>query len=323
MPTTLLTGGCGYIGSHTAVALLQAGHHVILVDSFCNSHPDVATKIAQTVVLDDPRRLVVVEADLTVANVLDNVFCEYAVDAVIHFAAHKSVGESVADPLKYHHNNLVSLINLLQTMDKHHVHRLIFSSSATVYAPCDAPITEDKPTRPLNPYGWTKWMGEQILRDVAWADGQVIALRYFNPAGAYGLLSENPVGPANNLFPVIMEVLRGKRPHLTVFGSDWPTRDGTGERDYVHVMDLAEAHVAALQHQARFAIFNVGTGRGSTVLEVHRAMERLSGRDIPLVMEARRPGDAASVVVDPARARKELGWSAHRTLDDMVESALS
>lgn len=339
--TVLLTGGCGYIGSHTAIALLDAGYTVIIIDSYGNSYPSALQRINEHA--SAVRGSVYfINANLERDRVLvDAVFVAYPIDLVIHFAAWKSVDESVRDPLKYYRNNLGSLITLLEVMESNNVHRLIFSSSATVYAPktnttavdpsvaaVNSRITETDATQPSNPYGWTKLMGEQILKDTAraWSDKggeqgddvSIIALRYFNPAGGV----ENPKGSANNLFPVIREVLDGRRLFLSVYGTDWPTRDGTGERDYVHVMDVAEAHVSACQYATTnkntFSIFNIGTGRGTTVLEIHKAMEEATGRAIPMKHMPRRVGDVASVVVDPRLAELELQWKAQRTLRDMI-----
>jgi UDP-glucose 4-epimerase len=327
MATVLLTGGTGYIGSHTCVEVMAAGWTPVVVDNLCNSSAAVLDRV-ETIA---GRRPAFVRADIRDNDALDRIFQQHAVDAVVHFAGLKAVGESVADPLRYYDNNVVGTIALVDAMRRHGVKRIVFSSSATVYGMAETmPLTEDSPLCPVNPYGRTKLMVEQILRDmVAGEPGwRAMLLRYFNPVGAHpsGLIGENPLGMPNNLMPFVAQVAVGRRPRLRVFGGDYPTIDGTGVRDYIHVVDLAHGHVAALARLMDDAapgesVVNLGTGRGHSVLEVVRGFEAASGRPIPYEIVARRPGDVATCYADPSRARGLLGWEARRPLDQMCTDA--
>lgn len=317
----LVTGGAGYIGSHTCLELLRAGHDVTVVDNLSNSKQESLRRVEELVA----REIAFHRVDLLDAAELDRVFAAAPVDAVIHFAGLKAVGESVQIPLRYYHNNLTGTFALCQAMVTHGVKRLIFSSSATVYGdPATVPIREDAPLAPTNPYGRTKLMIEQVLEDLrrAEADWSVVILRYFNPVGAHasGRIGEDPSGIPNNLMPYVAQVAVGKLPELRVFGSDYPTSDGTGIRDYIHVVDLAVGHLRALDKLIRkpgIMVHNLGTGRGYSVLEVVRAFEQASGRKIPYRIIDRRPGDVAASYADPAKARDELVWTAERDLLDM------
>ena len=317
----LVTGAAGYIGSHTCVALVESGYDIVAIDNFANSKPEALRRVAEITGKAFP----VHSVDMLDAQALDEVFRAYAFQAVIHFAGLKAVGESVAQPLRYYRNNLGSTLNLLESMLQHGVKKIVFSSSATVYgASNEMPLKEDMPIAPVNPYGQTKAMIEQILRDVAVAtEGFGAALlRYFNPVGAHpsGRIGEDPQGIPNNLVPYVAQVAVGKRPEVVVFGGDYPTPDGTGVRDYIHVMDLASGHVRALDwvlSHAGAEAFNLGTGKGSSVLEVIRAFERASGRKIPCRIGPRRPGDAAVSYADPSKAEHVLGWKATQDLDAM------
>ncbi|MDI9259169.1 UDP-glucose 4-epimerase GalE [Alicyclobacillus sendaiensis] len=317
----LVTGAAGYIGSHTCVALVTSGYDIVAIDNFANSKPEALRRVAEITGTSFP----VHSVDMLDAKALDDVFRTYEFQAVIHFAGLKAVGESVAQPLRYYRNNLGSTLNLLESMLRHGVKKIVFSSSATVYgASNEMPLKEDMPIAPVNPYGQTKAMIEQILRDVAAATEEFGAalLRYFNPVGAHpsGRIGEDPQGIPNNLVPYVAQVAVGKRPEVVVFGGDYPTHDGTGVRDYIHVMDLASGHVCALDwvlSHAGAEAFNLGTGRGSSVLEVIRAFERASGRSIPYRIGPRRPGDAAVSYADPSKAARVLGWKATQDLDAM------
>jgi UDP-glucose 4-epimerase len=317
----LVTGGAGYIGSHSCVELLAAGHRVVVVDNLDNSSV-VAIERARELAGD----LAFHEVDLRDERALDQVFASRAIDAVVHFAGLKAVGESVAAPLRYYDNNIGGTTTLLRVMAAHGVHRFVFSSSATVYgAPDVVPITEDAPLGPINPYGRTKLFIEDILRDVATASSawRVVLLRYFNPVGAHpsGRIGEDPHGIPNNLMPFIMQVAAGRLPEINVFGDDYPTPDGTGVRDYVHVVDLARGHVDALRALDTIEgcrAVNLGTGRGYSVLEVVRAASEAVGRDLPYRVVGRRPGDAATVYADPSLAAQLLGWRAQQSLADMA-----
>lgn len=321
MATILLTGAAGYIGSHTWLALQSAGFRVVGLDDFSNSSPKVLDRLqalgGQVPVFE--------RASITDAAALDAVFQRHAIDAVVHFAAFKAVGESGQKPLAYYANNIGGLLTTCQAMQRHGVTRLVFSSSATVYGePQYLPYDEAHPLSAINVYGRTKLYGEQILRDLAAADPAwaVAWLRYFNPVGAHesGRIGEDPRGIPNNLMPYVAQVAVGRREHLQVFGGDYDTPDGTGVRDYLHVMDLADGHVAALRHllDGRGSITaNLGTGRGHSVLELVRAYERASGRPIPYRIVDRRPGDLASSWADPRVAREQLGWQTTRDLDAM------
>lgn len=327
MRTVLLTGAAGYIGSHTAVAVTEAGFIPIIVDNFANSSPVAIDRVGTIC----GRRPLLIEADIRDRAALERVFAGHAIDAVIHFAGLKAVGESVAQPLRYYDNNVAGTLVLLDVMRQFGVRRMVFSSSATVYGVSQTmPLAEDAPLAPINPYGRTKLVIEDILRDVAAAepDFRMLLLRYFNPVGAHpsGLIGEDPMGIPNNLMPFVAQVAVGRLARLAVFGGDYPTADGTGVRDYIHVMDLARGHVAALTRlmvadEAPPAAINLGTGRGHSVLEVVRAFERASGRTIPYEIVARRPGDVAACYADVRRARQVLGWQAERGLDAMCEDA--
>ena len=324
--TVLLTGGAGYIGSHTAVELLNAGHDVIIVDNYANSSPIVAQRITQIT----GKAIRCYEADAADQAALERIFQENAIDSVIHFAGLKAVGESVRLPLDYYRNNLDSTLALLAAMEAHGVRQLIFSSSATVYGKHAAlPYREDAETGPCtNPYGWTKLFIEQILRDYAAAhpDFSVVLLRYFNPVGAHesGLMGEDPRDIPNNLMPYIARVAVGTLPYLNVFGNDYPTPDGTGVRDYIHVTDLATGHMAALDYAAAHTgveVFNLGTGTGYSVLDMVHAFSRACGKDIPYRIAPRRSGDIAACYADVTKAKEVLGWSARLDIDDMCRSA--
>jgi len=321
----LLTGATGYIASHTWLALQAAGFEVVGVDNFVNSSPQVLPRLHRL----GGVKPVFEQIDVLDQAALDGVFRRHDLDAVIHFAALKAVGESTAKPLDYYQNNLGSLMSLARAMGEHAVSKLVFSSSATVYGtPEQLPLTESSPLSSTSPYGATKLMGEAILRDVARAraDWSVATLRYFNPVGAHesGEIGENPRGTPNNLMPYITQVAVGLRERLTVFGNDYPTPDGTGVRDYIHVQDLAEGHVAALRHlidKQSSATVNLGTGRGHSVLELIAAFEKASGRAIPYDIAARRPGDVAACYADASLARELLGWQSRRDLATMCEDS--
>jgi len=325
MPTILLTGAAGYIASHTWLGLMAAGFEVVGVDNFSNSSPRVLERIAA---LGDFTP-VFVEADVCNPAAMDAVFKAHRIDAVVHFAAFKAVGESTQKPLEYYRNNLGGLVTVAQAMQAHGVYRLVFSSSATVYGdPQTLPIPEDSPLSATNPYGTTKLMGEEMLRELERCDAawKIACLRYFNPVGAHpsGHIGEDPQGIPNNLMPYVTQVAVGKRPHLQVFGGDYDTPDGTGVRDYIHVMDLAEGHVAAVRHlidKNSSLTVNLGTGQGYSVLEVIKAFEASSGKPVAHQIVGRRPGDIAACYADPTRAREMLGWTATRGLDEMCADA--
>lgn len=321
----LLTGGAGYIGSHTYVALHEAGFYPIILDDFSNSSPDVIDRLA----LISNRHVEVERGDVGNRQWVKDVLIKHNITGAVHFAAFKSVGDSVERPLQYFSNNVGGLMSVLQAMSEVGCKQFVYSSSATVYGmPSHSPITEDFPLCAINPYGATKVMGENILdslkvSDPAW---RIATLRYFNPVGAHtsSLIGEAPSGRPNNLMPFIAEVAAGVRSELQVFGDDYPTRDGTGVRDYIHVMDLAESHVAALQYlqsSNKSITVNVGTGHGYSVLEVIRAYERACGRPIPYRVSQRRNGDIAECYADTALASNLLSWQAKRSLDDMCESS--
>ena len=324
MARILLTGGAGYIGSHTYVALIAAGHDVVILDNFSNARPDVAQRLA----LLTGRPAVVVRADVCDPAALAKVFAAHRFDAVIHFAARKAVGQSAQIPLEYIATNVGGLITLLQAMRDAGVFRLVYSSSATVYAQSDImPLGEEAACGYASPYAWTKLAGEQIMDQTAAADPRwrFGVLRYFNPAGAHdtGLIGEDPDGIPNNLMPYIARVAAGSLPSLNIFGTDYPTTDGTGVRDYIHVMDLADGHVLSVQALLQAPtghVLNLGTGRGHSVLEVLAAYERACGRPLPRTIAARRSGDLAAYWADPTRAAREIGFRARRDLDDMCRS---
>jgi len=320
MASILVTGGAGYIGSHTVVELLGAGHEVTVVDNFCNSAPAVPERIARIA----GRMPVFVKADVRDRAALQSLFQARHYDAVIHFAGLKAVGESVAEPLRYYDNNVGGSLTLFETMAQYGLRTVVFSSSATVYGdPASVPIREDFPVAPTNPYGRSKLMVEEILREAAAADPRwrVALLRYFNPVGAHasGLIGEDPNGVPNNLMPFISQVAVGRREALSVWGDDYPTPDGTGVRDYIHVVDLARGHLAALGHLPDSGVLtaNLGTGRGYSVLEMVRAFEQASGRKVAYRIAARRPGDVAACYADPSLAAERLGWRAQLDLSRM------
>jgi UDP-glucose 4-epimerase len=325
MPTVLLTGATGYIASHTWLALQAAGFDVVGVDDFSNSSPEVLNRLAGLT----GRTPVFERASVCDAAAMESLFQRHRVDACVHFAAFKAVGDSVARPLDYYANNLGGLVTVCAAMQRHGVNRFVFSSSATVYGePEQLPIQEDSPLSATNPYGQTKLMGEQILRDQARArpDWQMALLRYFNPVGAHesGRIGEDPRGTPSNLMPYVAQVAVGRLKRLQVFGNDYPTPDGSGVRDYIHVMDLAEGHVAALQRLfdgPGSLTVNLGTGRGCSVLEVVAAYAAASGRAIPYDIVPRRPGDVAACWADPALARQVLGWQARRDLARMCQDS--
>jgi len=322
----LVTGGAGYIGSHTCIELAQAGFQVVVLDNLSNSSRESITRMNR--ILGDSTEIRFELGDIRSREDLRRIFEQYDISAVVHFAGLKAVGESVAAPLKYYENNVTGTITLCESMLAAGCKTLVFSSSATVYGnPETVPIREDFPLAPTNPYGWSKLMIEQLLRDLqasdpAWSIG---LLRYFNPVGAHpsGIIGEDPHGIPNNLMPFITQVAVGLRKKLSVFGSDYPTTDGTGVRDYLHVVDLAKGHVHALKalNQPKLLTVNLGTGRGYSVLEVVAAFERASGVSIPYEIVPRRPGDIASCYADPGYAEKVLGWKAELNLERMCEDA--
>ena len=320
----LLTGGAGYIGSHTAVECQEVGHEVVVFDNLSNSSVKSLARVASIT----GRPVDFVEGDVRDRAALRALFADRAIDAVVHFAGLKAVGESVAQPLRYYDNNIAGSIALFETMAEAGVKSLVFSSSATVYGdPATVPITEDFPLSATNPYGRSKLVIEDMLRDAALADRgwNIALLRYFNPVGAHpsGLIGEDPQGVPNNLMPYVAQVAVGRRPHLNVFGGDYPTPDGTGVRDYIHVVDLARGHLAALNrlHHGSGGVhtWNLGTGQGVSVLDLVRAFEAASGRRVPYEIVARRPGDVAQCWADPTRAARDLGWRALHDLPRMCE----
>ena len=320
----LLTGGAGYIGSHTAVALSEAGHHVVILDNLCNSDRSVLTRLAKIIGKEIP----FVEADVRDQDLVKQTLSDYRIDAVIHFAGLKAVGESVANPLKYFDNNVSGSIVLLLAMQEAGVKRIVFSSSATVYGiPQYLPYDEDHPLAPVNPYGETKLQVENILTDICGSDNswQVALLRYFNPVGAHdsGLIGEDPNGIPNNLMPYVAKVASGELPHLNVFGDDYPTKDGTGERDFIHVMDLAEGHLAALQFlesNTGCHTYNLGTGDAKSVMEFVHSFEKVSGQSVPVKIAPRRDGDLPAYYAKADKALQQLGWKASRSLDEICAS---
>ena len=321
MPTVLLTGATGYIGSHTWLALQAAGFHVVGVDDFSNSSPEVLNRLQRL----GGQAPVFEQASVCDVPAMAGIFSRHQIDAVVHFAAFKAVGESTAQPLAYYRNNIGGLVTTCEAMRAAGCRRIVFSSSATVYGdPPRLPITEDSPLSATSPYGQTKLMGETILRDLGAADPlwQTACLRYFNPVGAHdsGLIGEDPRGTPNNLMPYVAQVAVGRRPHLSVFGNDYPTPDGTGVRDYIHVADLADGHVAALRRlldAPGSLTVNLGTGVGYSVLDLVAAYGKASGRPVPYQVVDRRPGDVAACYADPALARQLLGWQARFDLDRM------
>ena len=318
----LVTGGAGYIGSHTSVDLLETGYDLTVIDNLANSKAEALQRVQRLT----GKTLDFYQVDLLDTDALSAAFAAHPVDAVIHFAAYKAVGESVAKPLEYYQNNVAGTINLLDVMRKHNCKNLVYSSSCTVYGePKVVPITEDHPTAAAeSPYGWTKLMTEQIMRDLHHSDPawNIILLRYFNPVGAHpsGNMGEDPNGVPNNLMPYITQVAIGRLPELRIFGSDYPTVDGTGVRDYIHVVDLANAHVRAVQkldEKPGLVAYNLGTGQGSSVLQVVAAFEQATGVKIPYKLMPRRPGDVTAAYADPTKAERELAWRAEHDLLDI------
>lgn len=323
--TILVTGGAGYIGSHACLELLRAGYKVVVVDNLSNSKEESLTRVRRI----SGKDLIFIKADLVDRAAIEAVFGAHPIDTVMHFAGLKAVGESVSKPLAYYHNNITGTLMLADVMRDHGVKNIIFSSSATVYGdPESVPIRENAKLGPTNPYGRSKLMIEEILKDLHTSDPawNVILLRYFNPVGAdaSGMIGEDPNGIPNNLMPYISQVAVGKLPRLNVFGNDYPTPDGTGVRDYIHVVDLAQGHVKAVEKIRKnpgVAVYNLGTGQGYSVLEMVRAFEQATGREIPYRIAQRRPGDIAACYADPALAKAELGWEAHRGLAEMCADA--
>ncbi len=324
----LVSGGAGYIGSHTVLCLLEQGFDVVVFDNLSNSYEESLRRVEKIT----GKKVKFYKADMCDPAAMDAIFSENPdIDSVIHFAGLKAVAVSVSEPVEYYKNNIGGTLTLIEAMRAHNVKNIIFSSSATVYgAPKELPITENSPKGVCtNPYGWTKWIIEQILTDVHTADPEwnVILLRYFNPVGAHssGLIGEDPQGVPNNLTPYIAQVAVGRRPHLNVNGNDYNTPDGTGVRDYIHVVDLAEGHIKALEKMktlnGEVKIYNLGTGKGSSVFDVLHAYERACGRKLPYVIAPRRPGDADACWADPTLAEKELGWKAKFNLDDMCRDS--
>ena len=321
----LVTGGAGYIGSHTTVELLAAGHEVIILDDFSNSSPKVLDRL-KTIT---SKNIAFYEGSILDKPFLNKIFKENNIEAVIHFAAFKAVGESVKEPLKYYHNNIAGTISLLEVMAENKVKNIVFSSSATVYGMNNiSPLTEDMPTSATNPYGYTKVMMEQILNDVAFADKEwsVTNLRYFNPIGAHesGLIGEAPNGVPNNIMPYITQVAVGKLQELSIFGDDYDTPDGTGVRDYIHVVDLAKGHVLALKDNLATTgshVYNLGAGKGYSVLDLVKTFEKENNVTIPYTIKPRRAGDIATCYANSNKAKEVLGWTAQKTLADMVRDS--
>lgn len=321
----LVTGGCGYIGSHTVVELLNQQKEVIIVDDYSNSKPEVLNRIEAIT----NKRPTFYQVNVLDEEKLSEIFQKESIDSVIHFAAFKAVGESVSKPLDYYYNNLQGLITVLKVMNKFNVKKIVFSSSATVYGMHNqSPLKEDLPTAATNPYGYTKLMNEQILRDCGYADNKmsIALLRYFNPIGAHesGLIGEDPEGIPNNLMPYITQVAVGKLPQLSIYGNDYDTHDGTGVRDYIHVVDLAIGHLKALDfldnHEGVYTI-NLGTGVGYSVLDLVHAFEKASEKSLPYKIVKRRPGDVSTCFADPSLANELLGWKAEKTIDDMCRDS--
>ena len=328
----LVTGGAGFIGSHTVVELLERGYQVVIVDDLSNASAKVEDRIKTIVGPEAAANLTLYVADVNDREALTRIFDAHRIDRVIHFAGYKAVGESVTKPIEYYSNNIGNTLTLVDVMREHDCKSIIFSSSATVYGDPDSlPLTEESPKKPAtNPYGWTKWMIEQMLTDLHTADPEwnVVLLRYFNPIGAHesGLIGEDPNGIPNNLVPYIAQVAVGKLEKLHVFGSDYPTPDGTGVRDYIHVVDLAKGHAAVLPlFEKGFTgakAYNLGTGKGYSVLEMVKAFSKAAGKEIPYVLDPRRPGDIPVCYADCTKAYEELGWKAEKTLDDMCADSL-
>lgn len=327
MKNILVTGGTGYIGSHTVVELIQAGFHPVVVDDFSNSHPEMKGRIEQII----GQELILEVGNCTDASWISEVMKKHAIDGVIHFAAFKAVGESVAEPLKYYQNNLNSLLQILIAMEENDVNNLVFSSSCTVYGSPEgtAKVDEQTPLAPPNsPYGWTKWMCEQIIKDTCAANPllNVVTLRYFNPIGAHSsaLIGEFPQGIPNNIVPFMTQTAAGIRSKLTVFGSDYPTNDGTCIRDYIHVVDLALAHIQSLRYLKEnkgLSVFNIGTGKGTSVLELIAAFELATGKSLSWEYGARRSGDVTEIYADATKANTHLNWKAERNVEQAIQDA--
>lgn len=321
----LLTGGAGYIGTHTAVELTNAGYDIVIGDNYSNSKPEVIERLKKIINKD----FKAYEIDFTNREAVDNLFKEENFDAVIHFAGLKAVGESCSIPLDYYRNNIESTICILEAMKKYDVNNIVFSSSATVYGvPKEVPLRETMPTSCTNPYGWTKYMNERILQDVARANPRfsVVLLRYFNPIGAHesGIIGEDPNGIPNNLMPYITQVANGRLPALNVFGNDYPTKDGTGVRDYIHVVDLAKGHVKAIEYSFKnrgAEVFNLGTGKGYSVLDIVNAFEKANDIKVPYIIAERRDGDIAECYADASKAERLLGWHAEKDLTQMCKDS--
>ena len=321
----LVTGGAGFIGTHTCVELLNAGEEIVVFDNFHNSKMAAVEAVKKLTGCD----FKFYEADMLDADAMERIFVENNITEVIHFAGLKAVGESVAKPLEYYHNNITGTLVLLYTMRRHGCKRFVFSSSATVYgSPKSVPIREDFPLSTTNPYGSTKLMIENILRDLYVADPtwSIALLRYFNPVGAHesGLIGEDPNGIPNNLMPRLLDVAMGKTAAITVYGDDYPTKDGTGVRDYIHVVDLAKGHLAAIakvRAEQKCDAYNLGTGKGYSVFDIIHALEKACGKEIPYTVTPRRPGDVAQCYADPAKAKAELGWTAKLGIDEMCRDA--
>lgn len=321
----LLTGGAGFIGSHTCIELVEAGYDVVIADDFSNSKPAVLERLKELT----GKEIKFYNIDIADSAKVDDMFAKENFDSVIHFAGYKAVGESVAKPIMYYRNNIDTTLTLLETMAKYNVNNFVFSSSATVYGvPERVPLVEGMKTGCTNPYGWTKLMIEQILTDatVANKDLSVVLLRYFNPIGAHpsGRIGEDPTGIPNNLLPYITQVAIGKLPQLGVFGNDYPTHDGTGVRDYIHVVDLAKGHVKAIEYAAEHKgteVFNLGTGTGYSVLDIVKAFEKANDITIPYAIKPRRDGDVAECYADPVKAKEKLGWQAEKTLEEMCKDS--
>ena len=323
MDTVCVTGGAGYIGSHACTELLDAGCRVVVIDNLANSSREAIVRVEEIT----GKKIAFYPADLRDQPRLEEIFSHERIDSGMHFAGLKAVGESVEMPLRYYHNNVTGTLLLCKTMKKHGVKNIIFSSSATVYGdPDKVPIREDAPLHPSNPYGRSKLIVEMLLRDLHESDGEwnIIILRYFNPVGAHpsGRIGEDPGGVPNNLVPFIAQVAVGRREELSVWGNDYPTRDGTGVRDYIHVVDLVKGHLSALvklRENPGLAVYNLGRGEGFSVLEMVRAFEEASGKTIPCRMADRRPGDIAECFADPLKAEKEMGWKAEKSIQEMCE----
>ena len=321
----LVTGGAGFIGTHTCVELLNAGEEIVVFDNFHNSKMAAVEAVKKLT----GRDFKFYKADMLDADAMERIFAENNITEVIHFAGLKAVGESVAKPLEYYHNNITGTLVLLYTMRRHGCKRFVFSSSATVYgSPKSVPIREDFPLSTTNPYGSTKLMIENILRDLYVADPtwSIALLRYFNPVGAHesGLIGEDPNGIPNNLMPRLLDVAMGKTAAITVYGDDYPTKDGTGVRDYIHVVDLAKGHLAAIakvRAEQKCDAYNLGTGKGYSVFDIIHALEKACGKEIPYTVTPRRPGDVAQCYADPAKAKAELGWTAKLGIDEMCRDA--